>query len=205
MLFKEPFMSRPHPLSQEALEQLFVGARTHHAWTDRPVEDVILRQLYDLMKWGPTSLNSCPVRLLFLKSKAAKEPLIPCLSAGNVSQVQAAPATVVVAHDLGFVETLPRLMPHMDTRPFFTGKQSLIDVTAFRSGTLQGAYMILAARSLGLDACPMSGFENAKVDEAFFAGTAWRSNFICNLGYGDDSKLYPRAPRLDFDEACRIR
>jgi 3-hydroxypropanoate dehydrogenase len=197
-------MNRHQSLSQEALDQLFTSARTHHAWTDRPVAEKILRELYDLLKWGPTALNASPARFLFITSKDAKDRLIPCLSPGNVAQVKAAPVTVVVAHDLGFVETLPRLFPAMDVRKSFEGNPTMIDATAFRSGTLQGAYMVLAARSLGLDAGPMSGFDNAKLDAAFFAGTSWHSNFICNLGYGDDSKLYPRGPRLDFDEACKI-
>jgi 3-hydroxypropanoate dehydrogenase len=144
------------------------------------------------------------VRFLFVRSPEAKATLIPCLSEGNVVQVKAAPVTVVVAHDLNFPATLPKLFPIMDLQNLFADNQSLKETLAFRNSSLQGAYLMLAARSLGLDAGPMSGFDNAKVDAAFFAGTSWHSNFICNLGYGDDSKLYPRGPRLDFDEACRI-
>lgn len=197
-------MARPEALSPEALDQLFTAARTHHAWASRSVAETTLRELYDLLKWGPTAVNACPARFLFITSREAKDRLLPCLSPGNVEQVRSAPVTVVAAYDLSFPETLPRLFPVMDVKKTFAGNAALSESTAFRNGTLQGAYLILAARSLGLDAGPMSGFDNAKLDEAFFKGTSWKSNFLCNLGYGDDAKLYPRGPRLAFEETCRI-
>jgi 3-hydroxypropanoate dehydrogenase len=187
-----------------SLDQIFRTARTYRAWRDEPIADDTLRALYELMKWGPTSGNCCPARLVFVKSPAAKERLKPTLDAGNVKQTMAAPATAIVAYDLEFYEKLPMLAPHFDARSEFVGKPALISSTAFRNGSLQGAYMIIAARALGLDCGPMSGFDNAKLDAAFFPGTTWQSNFLCNLGYGDPAKLHPRAPRLAFDEACRI-
>ena len=192
------------PFSKAALDQLFLKARTFKTWKDQPVSDEILHQLYDIFKWGPTSANSSPARIIFVKSAGAKEKLIPCLSPGNVKPTQDAPATAIIAMDLEFYEKLPKLAPHTDARAWYAGKQPLIESTAFRNSSLQGAYLILAARSLGLDCGPMSGFDNAKVDEAFFKETSWKSNFICNLGYGDSSQLHPRAPRLNFEEACQI-
>ena len=156
------------------------------------------------MKWGPTSANSSPARIVFVKSKEAKEKLLPCMAEGNVEKTKAAPVTAIVAQDMEFYEKLPKLFPFADARAWFAGNKPLIESTAFRNSSLQGAYLIIAARSLGLDCGPMSGFDNAKVDAAFFQGTTWKSNFVCNLGYGDSSKLYPRAPRLDFNEACKI-
>ena len=191
-------------LSEEALEQIFTKARTHSAWLLEPVSDELLHQIYDLMKWGPTSANSSPARIVFVKSKEAKEKLLSCMAEGNVEKTKTAPVTAIIAQDMEFYEKLPKLFPHAPARSWFVGNQALIESTAFRNGTLQGGYFMIAARSLGLDCGPMSGFDNAKVDAAFFQGTFWKSNFICNLGYGDSSKLYPRSPRLDFNEACKI-
>jgi len=187
-----------------ALEQIFTKARTYSVWLPEPVSDELLHQIYDLMKWGATSANTSPARIVFVKSKEAKEKLLPCMAEGNVEKTKTAPVTAIIAHDMEFYEKLPKLFPHADARSWFAGNQPLIESTAFRNGTLQGAYFMIAARSLGLDCGPMSGFDNAKVDAAFFQGTPWKSNFICNIGYGDSSKLYPRSPRLDFDEACKI-
>jgi len=188
----------------EALEQIFTRARTHSAWSPQPVSDELLKQIYDLMRWGPTSANSSPARIAFVKTKEAKEKLLSCLAPGNVEKTRSAPLTAIIAHDLEFYEKLPRLFPHTDARSWFVGNKPFIDSTAFRNGSLQGAYLIIAARALGLDCGPMSGFDNAKVDAAFFDGTTWKSNFLCNLGFGDPSALHPRAPRLEFNEACKI-
>lgn len=192
------------PVSEDALKQIFTTARTYSSWLQQPVESATLQHIYDLMKWGPTSANCCPARIVFIASAAAKEKLLPFMDKGSIEKTRTAPVTAIIANDLEFYEKLPKLQPHADVRSWFVGKPDLINSTAFRNGTLQGAYFMIAARSLGLDCGPMSGFNNAKVDEAFFAGTCWRSNFLCNLGYGDASKLFPRSPRLDFDEACRI-
>jgi nitroreductase len=192
------------PLNQEALDQIFVKARTHNGWVKEPVSDSLLKQVYDLTKWGPTSANCSPLRIVFVKSKEAKAKLVACLMPGNVEKTEAAPVTAILAEDKEFYEKLPKLFPPADARSWFVGNQAMIDSTAFRNSSLQGAYLMIAARALGLDVGPMSGFDNAKVDEAFFQGTPWKSNFICNLGYGDPSKLYPRSPRLGFDEACKI-
>ncbi len=192
-------------LSDTALDQLFRNARTFNAWLDREVTDAQLHQLYDLLKYGPTSANSSPMRLVFVKSAEAKAKLSPFLSEGNRAKTMAAPVTAIVANDHAFHEKLPQLFPHTDARSWFEGNQPLIDTTAFRNATLQGAYLILAARAVGLDCGPMSGFDNAGVDAAFFAGTAIKSNFLVNLGYGDASRdLFARSPRLSFDEACTI-
>ena len=191
-------------LDDRSLDTLFRNARTHSAWLDKPVDDDLLSKLYELMKWGPTSANSSPARLVFVKSKAAKERLLPAMIPSNADKTLAAPVTVIIAQDHEFYEHLPRLFPHTDARAWFAGNSALIDTTAFRNASLQGAYLIIAARALGLDAGPMSGFDNAKVDAEFFSGTKIRSNFLINLGYGDASKLHPRNPRLRFDEAARI-
>ena len=191
-------------LNDAALDQLFRTARTQNAFLDKPVEDSQLRALYDLLKWGPTAANSTPARFVFVKSADAKQKLAPALSEGNLAKTLAAPVTVIVGHDEDFHEKLPYLFPHTDAKSWFDGPREGRRESAFRNGSLQGAYLILAARSLGLDAGPMSGFDNAKVDEAFFAGTAIKSNFLVNLGYGDPSGLFPRLPRLSFDEAARI-
>lgn len=189
---------------ERALDIIFRKARTHRAWLDRPVGDETLRQAWDLAKMGPTSSNCLPLRVLFVRSAEAKARLRPCLDAGNVAHTMAAPVTAILAHDLEFYEQLPRLVLHADARAWFVGKPELIESTAFRNGTLQAAYFILAARAVGLDCGPMSGFDTAAVDREFFTGTAVRSNFLCNLGYGDPSALFPRAPRLGFDEVARI-
>ena len=191
-------------LDQKAQESIFLNAHTHNAWTDKPVPDETLRRMYDILKFGPTSANCSPARFVFVRSKAAKEKLKPALSPGNLDKTMAAPVTVIVGYDTEFYEKLPRLFPHTDARSWFVGKPGFIESSAFRNGTLQGAYMIVAARAVGLDCGPMSGFDNAKVDEAFFAGTTVKSNFLCNLGYGDASKLFPRSPRLAFEEACKV-
>lgn len=191
-------------LNQSALDTLFYNAHTHNGWQDRPVSDEQLRQLYDALRWAPTAANGSPARLVFVRSAEAKARLAPALSEGNLAKTLAAPVTVIVGMDLEFHEKLPRLSPAVDARSWFAGNDAAIESTAFRNSSLQGGYLILAARALGLDVGPMSGFDNAKVDAAFFAGTAIKSNFICNLGHGDPAKVRPRAPRLSFDEACRI-
>jgi 3-hydroxypropanoate dehydrogenase len=191
-------------LGDDALDVLFLGARTHNVWTDRPVPDELLGRLHALLRMGPTSANCSPGRFLFIKSPEAKERLRPLLAPGNVAKTMAAPVTAVVAHDLEFYEKLPRLFPHADARAWFAGKPELIGLTAFRNGSLQGAYLIVAARALGLDCGPMSGFDNQALDREFFPDGRTKSNFLVNLGYGDGSRLFPRSPRLGFDEACRI-
>lgn len=187
-----------------ALSVIFQDARTHSAWQDRPVSEELLRAAWDLAKMGPTSANCSPARIVFVVSSEAKEKLKPALSEGNVAKTMAAPATAIFGYDLAFYERLPELFPHTDARSWFVGKEKHIETTAFRNASLQSGYFILAARALGLDCGPMSGFDNAKVDEVFFAGTPIRSNFLCNLGYGDASKLRPRNPRLSFEDACRV-
>jgi 3-hydroxypropanoate dehydrogenase len=191
-------------LDPAALDTLFRQARTHTKWTDEPVSDDHLRALFDLLKWGPTSANSSPARFLFVRTPQGKEKLRPALSAGNVDKTMAAPATAIVAYDPKFYDQLPTLFPHADARSWFAGNEALAEETAFRNGSLQGAYLIVAARALGLDCGPMSGFDRAKVDEAFLAERGWRSNFLVNIGHGDASALHPRAPRLGFDEACLL-
>ncbi len=193
-----------HALDAAALDQLFRTARTQNAFLDKPVEDAQLHALYELVKWGPTAANGSPARFVFVKSAEAKAKLAPALSEGNHEKTLAAPVTVIVGFDQDFHEKLPYLFPHTDAKAWFDGPREGRYEGAFRNGSLQGAYLILAARALGLDAGPMSGFDNAKVDEAFFAGTHIKSNFLVNLGYGDDSGLFPRLPRLSFDEAARI-
>lgn len=193
-------------LPDAALDQLFRAARTHNAWLDQPVTDEQLHALYELLKFGPTTTNSCPARFVFVKSAQAKAKLGPALDAGNYAKTMAAPVIVIVGHDLAFYEKLPQLFPHnLAAKGWFDGKsQAELAAICLRNGSLQGAYLILAARSLGLDCGPMSGFDNAKVDAAFFAGTTVKSNFLINLAYGDPSQLFPRSPRLAFDDACRI-
>ena len=191
-------------VSDEALDLLLRRARTHRAWLDRPVPDDLLRRVYELAAEGPTSANCSPMRVLFVKSHDAKERLRPALTPGNVDKTMQAPVTAIIGHDLEFCELLPRLFPTADMRANFVGKPELIAATAFRNGSLQGAYLMLAARALGLDCGAMSGFDNAKVDAAFFPDGRVKSNFLCNLGYGDASKLGPRPPRPPFDDACRI-
>ena len=192
------------PLSDAALDQLFREARSHNKWLDKPVSEAQIRQIYDLLKWGPTSANSCPARFVFVRSPEAKERLRPCLDEGNVDKAMSAPVVAIIGMDMEFYEKLPKLFPHTDARSWFVGKPDKIRETAFRNSSLQGAYFIMAARSLGLDCGPMSGFDNARLDAEFFPDGKVKSNFICAIGYGDPSGLYPRGPRLDFAEACRI-
>ncbi|MEV8521530.1 malonic semialdehyde reductase [Dyella marensis] len=193
-------------LSDTALDQLFRQARTYNAFQDLPVSDELLRRVYELAKFGPTSANSSPARIVFVKSAEAKARLEPFLSEGNRAKTMKAPVTAIVGTDHEFYERLPQLFPHADARSWFVGNQPMIDTTAFRNATLQGAYLIMAARAVGLDCGPMSGFDNAGVDRAFFGDTPnIKSNFLINLGYGDASRdLFPRSPRLSFEEACRI-
>lgn len=191
-------------LNEEAFDVLFRKARSHSHWLAKPVDDALLHQVYDLAKWGPTAANSCPMRIVFVKSPAAKEKLKTALDKGNIEKSMSAPVVAIIGQDLEFYEKLPKLFPHTDAKSWFADNAELIKTSAFRNSSLQGAYFMLAARACGLDCGPMSGFNNAKVDEIFFAGTAVKSNFICALGYGDASKLFPRNPRLDFEEACRI-
>lgn len=194
----------PSPIDNKAISQLFADARTHVAWQSRPVEDALMQQLYDTMRWAPTSANCSPMRVVFVKSSAAKEKLKPCLAEGNREKTMNAPVCAIIAQDMTFYEKLPELFPHADAKSWFVGKPDYIQETAFRNASLQGGYFILAARALGLDCGPMSGFDKAKCDEAFFTGTEIKSNFLINLGYGDASKLHPRGPRLNFEDVCRI-
>ena len=206
-------------VNAQALDIIFREARTYSAWLDRPVSDDLLREVYDVMKWGPTSANCCPARFVFLRTPAAKERLRPALAPGNVEKTMAAPVTIIIGYDLKFYEKLPKLFPpNPGMRDLFAGNPQLVEVTAKRNSSLQGAYFMLAARALGLDCGPMSGFDNAKVDEEFFAAGKEcegceqeffpaghvKSNFLCNLGYGDPSQLHPRGPRLEFIESCTL-
>ncbi|HST45527.1 MAG TPA: malonic semialdehyde reductase [Luteimonas sp.] len=193
----------PDAVPDAALDQLFRSARTHNVLAG-DVSDATLRALYDLVKWGPTAANGSPARFVFVKSAAAKARLAPALDEGNRAKTLAAPVTVIVGHDEDFHEKLPVLFPHADAKSWFDGPRAARALPAMRNGSLQGAYLILAARALGLDTGPMSGFDNAAVDAAFFAGTAVKSNFLVNLGHGDPAQLFPRSPRLSFDEAARI-
>jgi 3-hydroxypropanoate dehydrogenase len=187
-----------------ALDVLFRNARTHRSWLSKPVPDELIHQVYDLFKLGPTSANSSPGRVLFLRTQAAKARLLPCMAPGNVEKTSAAPVVAIVAYDLEFYEKLPELAPSADFRSLFAGKPDLIQETAFRNSSLQGAYMMIAARALGLDCGPMSGFDAAKVNAEFFPDGKWKANFVCSIGYGDPTKLYPRQPRLPFEEACKL-
>ena len=194
-----------HAVNDDALNILFRQARTYRSWQDRPVTPQMLMAVYDLFRWGPTTNNTCPARIVFVVSEAAKQRLKPHLSAGNVEYTMKAPATAIIAYDLKFYEFMGKLSANPKARDSWTQKSAQdIEEAAFRSGTLQGAYFMLAARALGLDCGPMSGFSNAGVDKEFFAGTSWKSNFLCNVGYGTEEGLRPRAGRLEFDEACRI-
>lgn len=191
-------------VNDEALDLIFRQARTYNSWQDRPVARPLLQAVYDLARLGPTSANSSPARFVFVTSEEGKKRLAPHLAEGNRAKTMAAPCCVIIGHDLAFHEKLPQLFPHTDARSWFAGNEALIEQTAFRNGSLQGAYFIIAARALGLDCGPMSGFNNAGVDEEFFKGTSIRSNFLCNVGYGASDRLFPRHPRLAFDEACAI-
>jgi 3-hydroxypropanoate dehydrogenase len=192
-------------MTSEGLDLIFRNARTHNAWLDKPVEDTLLNQVYDLAKMGPTSANMCPMRIIFVKTLPAKERLKPALDPANVDKTMAAPVTAIIGMDIHFYEHLPKLFPHADAKSWFMAlPENVLEYAALRNSSLQGAYFILAARALGLDCGPMSGFDNAAVDAEFFAGTTVKSNFLCNLGYGDASKLYPRSPRLTFNETCKV-
>jgi 3-hydroxypropanoate dehydrogenase len=187
------------------LNQIFLEARTHNKWQDKPVPDELLRQLVDIVKMGPTSANQSPARFLFVKSAEAKQRLAPHLSEGNRAKTIASPVCAIIGYDLKFYDYLPKLFPHADAKSWFEGKpEQLIETSAFRNGTLQGAYLIIAARALGLDTGPMSGFDNEGVDREFFAGTSVKSNFLCNLGYGNPEGIFPRSPRFSFDEIAKI-
>ncbi|QSX41375.1 malonic semialdehyde reductase [Shewanella cyperi] len=206
-------------LSDEGMDLLFRQARTHTHWLNKPVSDATLHELYELMKWGPTSVNGSPARILFLRTEAAKQRLLPALASGNIDKTMSAPVTAIIGYNLRFYDKLPKLAPHNPAmKEMFIKAPELAEITARRNSSLQGAYFIMAARALGLDCGPMSGFDNAKVDQEFFGAgqqaypdeqeffttCCTRSNFLCNLGYGDASQLHPRAPRLDFDEACQL-
>jgi len=192
------------PLDAAVLDQLFRTARTHNAWQDKAVPDSLLVELHDLMKWGPTSANCWPLRVVYVKSPEAKARLVPLMIEGNRAKTQAAPVTAILGMDMAFYEQLPKLFPHTDAKSWFVGNDALIAATAFRNSSLQGAYFIFAARALGLDCGPMSGFDNARVDADFFAGTPIKSNFVCSLGYGHPAALFPRSPRPEFAEVCKI-
>ncbi len=185
-------------------EQLFDDARSHNGFLDEPIAGATLRRLYDLMKWGPTSANCSPARIVFVRSPEARARLLACMNAGNVEKTRSAPVTAIIGMDMAFHEKLAQLFPHTDATPWFEGRRALIEATAFRNSSLQGGYFIIAARALGLDCGPMSGFDADRLDAAFFAGTSIKSNFVCSLGRGDASKLFARSPRLAFDEACRF-
>lgn len=191
-------------LSDQGLDLIFRDARTHSHWRPGEVSDVLLEALYDLAKMAPTSANCSPMRIVFVRTKAAKARLRPALDSGNVDKTMAAPVTAIIGYDMQFYDLLPKLFPQADARSWFAGKDAKIAETAFRNGSLGGAYFILAARALGLDCGPMSGFDNAKLDAEFFPDGRIKSNFLCNLGYGDPDKLHPRAPRLEFAEACKV-
>ncbi|MDP2639480.1 MAG: malonic semialdehyde reductase [Betaproteobacteria bacterium] len=194
-------------LSPEDMDLIFRNARSQNGWQAKRVGDAQLRALYELMKWAPTTMNTGPARILFLRSREAKERLKPALSPGNVDKTMAAPVTAIIAYDTEFYELLPQLFPHdQNARGIFAGEENKAhtETTAFRNGSMQGGYFIIAARAIGLDCGPMSGFDNAKVDAEFFGGTGIKSNFLCNIGYGDPAKVMPRSPRLAFDEACKL-
>ena len=191
-------------ISPAACAALFTEARTHNGWLDKPVSDEQLREVYDLLKMGPTSANCSPARIVFVRSAEGKEKLRPALSSGNLEKTLTAPVTAIVAWDSEFYERLPALFPHGDARSWFTSSPALAEETAFRNSAMQAAYLIFACRALGLDTGPMSGFDRQKVDEAFFTGTTLKSNLLINIGYGDTRKLYGRLPRLDFDDACGL-
>lgn len=193
-------------IPQQAIETLFTAARSHNGWLPREVDDALLHEAWDLARMGPTSANCSPLRVVFVKSAEAKARLKPHLMEGNVEKSMAAPAVAIFAQDSRFFELLPKLFPHTDARPWFDGpgKEEVGRITAFRNGTLQCAYFMLAARAMGLDCGPMSGFDNAAVDAEFFPDNRFKSNFLCGIGYGDHSKIFPRSPRLEFDEACKV-
>ena len=192
------------PLDDEAIAQLFLAARTYNSWSDRPVDEPTIRRLYELTAIGPTAANSNPARFLFITSDAGRERLRPHINPGNLEKTMTAPCCVIVAYDTMFYELMPQLFPSRDLKATFEGKDALIEDLARRSSTLQGAYLLLAARALGLDTGPMSGFNQETLERDFFPDGRWKANFLCNIGYGTEEGLYPRNPRLDFDQACRI-
>jgi 3-hydroxypropanoate dehydrogenase len=201
----DKLQTEPRRIGDDDLRQLFLDARTHNGWLDKPVSDAILRDIFDLAKFSPTSANTQPMRLLFLRTTVAKERLRSHFAPANVEKTMTAPVTAIVGYDLAFHEHLPKLFPHQpNAKGMFEGNLPLIEATAFRNGSLQGAYLIIAARALGLDCGPMSGFDNAGVDAEFFADTQVKSNFLCNLGYGDHSKIFGRLPRFDFASVCAL-
>jgi 3-hydroxypropanoate dehydrogenase len=191
-------------LTDQGFDVIFRGARTANAWKDQPVSDELLKKIYDDMKWGPTSANSCPLRIFFLKTKEAKERLKPFLMEGNVKKVLTSPVTAIFAYDTKFYEHMPFLFPHADAKSWFEGNAPLIETTAFRNATLQAAYFIVSARAHGIDCGPMSGFDNAKTDKEFFPDGRFKSNFICALGYADPAATMARSPRFKFEDACRV-
>ena len=191
-------------INDKALDIIFREARTRNGWEDREVTRPLMQAVFDLMKWGATSANCSPARFVFVASDEGKERLKPHLAEGNQAKTMAAPCCVIIAHDMSFHDQLPKLFPHTDAKSWFEGDDALIEETAFRNGTLQGAYFMIAARALGLDCGPMSGFDKAGVDGEFFDGTTYRSNFLCNIGYGTDENLFPRSPRFDFEDICKI-
>jgi 3-hydroxypropanoate dehydrogenase len=193
-----------HAINDEALDTIFREARTHNKWQNKPVSPALLMAIYDLMRWGPTSANMSPARIVFVVSGAAKERLKPFVSEGNREKTMSAPVTAILGYDVAFAERLPKLFPHAPDAKNWFKDPAAAEAHAFRNGSLQGAYFIIAARAVGLDCGPMSGFDNAGVDRQFFSGSTVRSNFLCNVGYGDPSGLFPRSPRLSFDEACKI-
>ena len=191
-------------LNQTALDTLFHQAHSHQGWQERDIPDDLLKQLYDAVKWAPTAFNASPARFVFVKSAEQRARLAACASAGNAPKIEVAPVTVIIASDMAFYEKFPLLSPHVDGPAFFAGKTAMTETFALRNSSLQGGYLIMAARALGLDCGPMSGFDADKVNAEFFSGTTLKTNFLCSLGYGVPEKLRPRAPRLPFDEACRI-
>ncbi|WP_380053098.1 malonic semialdehyde reductase [Falsihalocynthiibacter sp. SS001] len=201
--FRELKKTKP-ALDEASIDVILGNARSHYAWKDTPVSDEMLHQLYELTAQGPTSMNTCPARYVFVRSPEGKERLAKSLKAKNIDKMMDAPVTAIIAYDLDFWRELPFLFPHEDRRPHFEGKPEHSEVTAFRNGTLQGAYFMIAARALGLDIGAMSGFSNEIVDEEFFAGTTLKSNFLCNLGYADESALFQKLPRFEFDKVCTV-
>ena len=191
-------------LTEEQLDFILTGARSHYAWQDKPVTDAQLHRIFDITKMGPTSMNCCPARFVFVRSLEGKKRLAASLKPANVPKVMSAPVTVIIAYDVNFWTELPKLFPHEDRRPHFEGKPQHCEATAFRNSTLQGAYFMIAARAIGLDVGAISGFDNAIVDEVFFENTSVKSNFLCNLGYADETALFQRLPRFDFSDVCKI-
>lgn len=191
-------------LNDNALATLFLDARTQNGWREQDITDEQLEKIYELLKWGPTSANCSPARIVFVKSPEARDRLVACMNTGNIEKTRTAPVTAIIGMDMQFYDKLPQLFPHTDARAWFAGNQALIEATAMRNSSLQGGYFIMAARALGFDCAPMSGFDADKVNAAFFADTSVRVNFVCSIGYGDPAKVHPRGPRLPFEEACRI-